>query len=210
MTSTTNDMAKRSAAKNGNGANLGFEEKPWAAADRLRGHMNAAENKHVLLGLVFLKDISDAFQELHDALVADKFRDRRGETLFIDARKLGSLVDRTHREMSEDEITRIARTYHAWRGEKDAGKYEDIDGFCKSASLEEITSHGHVLTPGRYIGAEETEDDDDMPFDERMEQSTARLKGRFAESAKLEKAILRNLASLGFTGSEKSEVRGEK
>jgi type I restriction enzyme M protein len=133
-----------------------------------------------------------------------KFRDRRGETLFIDARKRGVLVDRTHRELSEVEIARIAKTYHAWRGEKDAGKYADIAGFCKSASLEEITSHGHVLTPGRYVGAEETEDDDDMPFDERMEQLTAKLKGQFAESAKLEKAILKNLASLGFTGKEPS------
>ena len=131
-----------------------------------------------------------------------KFRDRRGSTLFIDARKLGVLVDRTHRELPEGEIARIAKTYHAWRGEKDAGKYADIAGFCKSAALEEITSHGHVLTPGRYVGAEETEDDDDMPFDERMEQLTAKLKGQFAESAKLEKAILKNLASLGFTGKE--------
>ena len=95
-----------------------------------------------------------------------KFRDRRGETLFIDSRKLGTLVDRTHRELSVEEITRIAKTYHAWRGEKGAGKYEDILGFCKSAPKEEIASHGHVLTPSRYVGAEETEDDDDMPFDE--------------------------------------------
>ena len=131
-----------------------------------------------------------------------KFRDRRGETLFIDARKLGSLVDRTHREMSEDEITRIARTYHAWRGEKGAGKYADIAGFCKSADLDTITGHGYVLTPGRYVGAEETTDADDMPFDERMERLTAKLKGQFAESVRLEKAILRNLASLGFTGKE--------
>lgn len=131
-----------------------------------------------------------------------KFRDRRGETLFIDARKLGALIDRTHRELSEDDIARIARTYHAWRGEKDAGKYADVAGFCKNASQEEIASHGHVLTPGRYVGAEETEDDDDMPFEERMEQLTAKLKSQFKESAKLEKAILRNLALLGF-GREK-------
>jgi type I restriction enzyme M protein len=133
-----------------------------------------------------------------------KFRDRRGETLFIDARKLGALIDRTHRELTEDEIARIAMTYHAWRGEKEAGKYEDIAGFCKSATREDIESHGHVLTPGRYIGAEETEDDDDMPFDERMEQLTAKLKIQFKESAKLEKAIIKNLASLGFTGAEPS------
>lgn len=133
-----------------------------------------------------------------------KQRDRRGETLFIDARKLGSLVDRTHRELSDEELSRIARTYHAWRGESEAGEYADIPGFCKSARQAEIASHGHVLTPGRYVGAEETTDDDDMPFDERMQQLTAKLIGQFAESARLEKAILANLASLGFTGKESS------
>lgn len=130
------------------------------------------------------------------------FRDRRGSTLFIDARKLGTLVDRTHRELSEDEVARIAKTYHAWRGEKDAGDYEDIAGFCMSATTEVISSHGFVLTPGRYVGAEDIEDDDDMPFDQRMEQLTGKLKEQFRESAKLEKAILKNLASLGFTGKE--------
>lgn len=134
-----------------------------------------------------------------------QFLDRRGETLFIDARKLGSLVDRTHREMSEDEIARIAWTYHALRGEKGAGKYADIAGFCKSADLHAITGHGYVLTPGRYVGAEETTDDDDMPFDERMEQLTAKLKGQFAESAKLEKAILETLLR-----SVSQEVRIQK
>ncbi len=135
------------------------------------------------------------------------FRDRRGETLFIDARKLGTLVDRTHRELSEDEVARIAKTYHAWRGEKETADYADIAGFCMSATTEVITSHGFVLTPGRYVGAEDIEDDDDMPFDERMEQLTGKLKGQFKESAKLEKAILRNLASLGFEGRrEKYEV----
>ena len=405
-------MAKSKKASNGNGANLGFEEKLWAAADKLRGHMDAAEYKHVVLGLVFLKYISDAFQELHDALASDKNSDPEdrdeylAENVFwvpkvarwaklqasakqppigkliddamaaiekdnptlkgvlpkdygrasLDKQRLGELIDligtiglgdaesrgkdvlgrvyefflgkfanaegkgggefytpqsvvkllvemiepykgriydpccgsggmfvssekfvvahggrvgdlsiygqesnnttwrlskmnlairgidgnigphnadtfhndlhkdlkadfilanppfnisdwggeRTHRELSEVEIARIAKTYHAWRGEKDAGKYADIAGFCKSASREEIESHGHVLTPGRYVGAEETEDDDDMPFDERMRQLTAKLKGQFAESAKLEKAILKNLASLGFTGKESS------
>lgn len=130
------------------------------------------------------------------------FRDRRGSTLFIDARKLGTLVDRTHRELSEVEVARIARTYHAWRGEQDAGDYEDIAGFCMSATTDVISSHGFVLTPGRYVGAEDIEDDDDMPFDQRMEQLTGKLKEQFKESAKLEKAILKNLASLGFTGKE--------
>ncbi|WP_417851097.1 type I restriction-modification system subunit M [Thalassoglobus sp.] len=133
-----------------------------------------------------------------------KFRDRRKHTLFIDARKLGTLVDRTHRELSEEEITRVANTYHAWRGEKDAGKYEDIAGFCKSASTDDIIGHNYVLTPGRYVGAEDIEDDDDMPFEERMEYLTAKLKGQFKESGKLEKTIVSNLASLGFTGKESS------
>lgn len=127
-----------------------------------------------------------------------KFRDRRKETLFIDARKLGVLVDRTHRELTEEEINRVARAYHAWRGEKDAGKYEDVPGFCKSATTDEIASHGHVLTPGRYVGAEAAEDDDE-PFDEAMQRLTNTLAAQFAESAKLEKRIAKNLASLGFT-----------
>ncbi|MBC7232149.1 MAG: N-6 DNA methylase [Chloroflexi bacterium] len=88
-----------------------------------------------------------------------KFRDRRGHVLFIDARKLGRMVDRTHRELTDEDITRIARTYHAWRGEKEAGEYKDVPGFCKSATLEEVRKHGHVLTPGRYVGAEAQEDD---------------------------------------------------
>jgi type I restriction enzyme M protein len=88
-----------------------------------------------------------------------KFRDRRGQTLFIDARKLGHLVDRIHRELSDEEIARIAMTYHAWRGEKDAGQYKDVPGFCKGAKTEEIAAHGFVLTPGRYVGAEEAEEE---------------------------------------------------
>ncbi len=130
-----------------------------------------------------------------------KFRDRRGQTLFIDARKLGQLVDRTHRELTEEEIARIGKTYHAWRGEKVAGKYADIAGFCKSATTEEITGHGFVLTPGRYVGAEEAEDDGE-PFGDKMQRLTNTLAGQFKESARLEKAIMKNLASLGFSPKE--------
>ena len=122
-------------------------------------------------------------------------RDRRGQVLFIDARKLGNLVDRTHRDLSDDELARIAQTYHAWRGEKVAGAYEDVPGFCKSATLEEIASRGHVLTPGRYVGAEEAEDDDE-PFEEKVKRLTEKLDEQFKESARLEAAIRANLRHL--------------
>jgi type I restriction enzyme M protein len=126
-----------------------------------------------------------------------RLRDRRGQVLFIDARKLGELVDRTHRELTDDEIARIARTYHAWRGEKDAGNYEDIPGFCKSEKLDEIRKHGHVLTPGRYVGAETTEDDGE-PLEEKMKRLTATLRQQQTETAKLDAAIAANLKELGF------------
>ncbi|MGB4599553.1 MAG: class I SAM-dependent DNA methyltransferase [Trichlorobacter sp.] len=128
-----------------------------------------------------------------------KFRDRRGEVLFIDARKMGAMVDRTHRELTAEEISRIAATYHAWRGEKEAVAYADIPGFCKAASLDEIRKHGHVLTPGRYVGAEAQEEDDE-PFQEKMQRLAATLDQQFAESARLEKAIRDNLKALGIAG----------
>ncbi len=128
-----------------------------------------------------------------------KFRDRRGHMLFIDARKLGPLVDRTHRELADDDIARIAGTYHAWRGEKEAGEYADIPGFCKSAPLEEVRKHGHVLTPGRYVGAEAQEADGE-PFDEKMQRLTATLREQQAAAAKLDAAIAANLKELGFGG----------
>lgn len=124
------------------------------------------------------------------------FRDRRGEVLFIDARKLGHLVDRTRREFSDEDITKIADTYHAWRGEKDAGEYEDVPGFCKAASLEEIKGHGYVLTPGRYVGAEVAEDDD-TPFEERFAALKAKLEGQFAEAERLTATIREKLAEVG-------------
>jgi len=124
-------------------------------------------------------------------------RDRRGETLFIDARKLGVLVDRTHRELPEAELARIATTYHAWRGEPEAGTYVDVPGFCKSATSKEIQSHGYVLTPGRYVGAEDLEEDDE-PIEEKMQRLTAKLEEQFKESARLENAIRENLKGLGY------------
>jgi type I restriction enzyme M protein len=128
-----------------------------------------------------------------------RFRDRRGETLFIDARKMGRLIDRVHRELTDEEIAKIAGTYHAWRGNKGAGKYADVPGFCKSATMEEVQRHGHVLTPGRYVGAAEVEEDDE-PFDERMKRLTTQLEEQFVEGVRLEKAIRENLKGLGYGG----------
>ncbi|MEB2344894.1 MAG: class I SAM-dependent DNA methyltransferase [Deltaproteobacteria bacterium] len=128
-----------------------------------------------------------------------KFRNRRGQVLFIDARKLGRMVDRTHRELTDEDIARIADTYHAWRGEKEAGEYADVPGFCKSAVLEEVRKHGHVLTPGRYVGAE-AQGDDGEPFDEKMKRLTATLREQQAEAAKLDAAIAANLKELGYGG----------
>jgi type I restriction enzyme M protein len=125
------------------------------------------------------------------------FRDRRRQTLFIDARKLGRLIDRTHRELTDEEIARIADTYHAWRGDSEAGSYGDVPGFCKSATTEEIAAHGYVLTPGRYVGAEDAEDDDE-PFEEKMRRLVATLEQQFVESALLETAIRKYLAGLGY------------
>jgi type I restriction enzyme M protein len=127
-----------------------------------------------------------------------RYRDRAREVLFIDARKLGSMVDRVHRELTDADIAQIERTYHAWRGDRDCKrKYADVAGFCKSASLAEIRSHGHVLTPGRYVGAEEIVDDGE-PFDSKMKRLTATLKDQMAEGERLDKAIKENLKGLGF------------
>ena len=150
------------------------------------------------------------------------FRDRRKQTLFIDARKLGTLIDRVHRELTDADLDKITSTYHAWRGDsltrsredreakpaqseplrafapsRENFAYSDIPGFCKSATTAEIAAHGHVLTPGRYVGAEEVEDDGD-PFEEKMPRLVAELHAQFAESAKLESAIRQNLKGLGY------------
>ncbi len=123
-----------------------------------------------------------------------KLRDRRGEILFIDARKLGHMVDRTRRELSDEDIAKIADTYHAWR---EGNGYEDVPGFCKSASLEEVRGHNYVLTPGRYVGATAVEEDD-VPFEEKMAELTAKLAEQFEESSRLEVEIKKNLEWLGF------------
>ena len=107
------------------------------------------------------------------------------------------MIDRVHRELTEADLEKIVGTYHAWRGEKGAGKYEDVPGFCKSATTAEIAAHGYVLTPGRYVGAEEVEDDGE-PFAEKMPRLVAELQAQFKESASLEAQIRSNLKGLGY------------
>lgn len=120
---------------------------------------------------------------------------RQGQTLFIDARRMGYLIDRTLRDLSDEEIAQIAGTYHLWRVGN--GDYQDIPGFCKSATLDEIAGHGYALTPGRYVGAADV-DDDGEPFEEKMARLTTTLQEQFAECARLEQVIRDNLARLGY------------
>ncbi|WP_454832994.1 class I SAM-dependent DNA methyltransferase [Pseudoxanthomonas wuyuanensis] len=124
-------------------------------------------------------------------------RDRRGEVLFIDARNMGQLVDRTRRELTDDDIQKIAATYHAWRGEKDAGDYKDTPGFCKAASLDDIRKHGHVLTPGRYVGAQAVEEDGES-FADKMQRLSAQWREQQKEAVRLDAAIEANLKGLGY------------
>jgi len=132
-----------------------------------------------------------------------RFRDRRGETLFIDARKLGVMVDRVHRELTDEDIKKIAGTYHSWRGDPDCGQdYEDVLGFCKGAGIDEIREHNHILTPGRYVGAEPIEDDGE-PFEEKMKRLVSDLSEQMAEARRLDGVIASNLRYLGFPLEER-------
>ena len=124
-----------------------------------------------------------------------KFRDRRGDVLFIDARKMGVMIDRRHRELTEEDIKKISDTYHAWRGE--GGKYADVLGFCKSSKIDEIRKHEHILTPGRYVGAEEEEEDLEG-FDEKMKRFISELAKQMEEGKKLDEEIKKNLERIGY------------
>ena len=199
--------------------------------------MDAAEYKHVVLGLIFLKYISDAFEAKHAELDAqraegndpedpDEFRavnifwvpaEARWSHLKANAPQptIGTLVDRTHRELTDADIAQVAGAYHAWRGDAPgtpspssarehadgvAGGprvYADVPGFCKAATLDDIRKHGHVLTPGRYVGAAAVEDDGE-PFAEKMERLTAELAAHFADAARLDAEIRTNLARFGY------------
>lgn len=127
------------------------------------------------------------------------WRDRRGEILFIDARKLGRMVDRVRRELTADDIAKIADTYHAWRGEPDAVEYVDVAGFCKAASLEDVRSHDYVLTPGRYVGAADLEDDG-LPFAVRFGELKQVLLEQFTEAERLSAEVRQRLAAIAVDG----------
>lgn len=127
----------------------------------------------------------------------DRFRKRSGETLFIDARDTFEQISRKQVVFNPGHIEKISNTVRAWRGEKDAGKYEDVSGFCKSASLEEIKKNGYVLTPGRYVGLADVEDDG-VSFEEKMTKLSSELRVAFEKGRKLEKQIESNLKELGF------------
>ena len=124
-----------------------------------------------------------------------KFRNRRDEILFIDAREVGHLINRRTRTFSGEDIARIASTYHNWRNPD--GAYEDVPGFCKSATLEEVREKGYVLTPGRYVGLPD-EEDDGIPFEEKMNALTAQLAEQFAHEIELQQRIHENLRRIDY------------
>ena len=118
----------------------------------------------------------------------------KGQTLFIDARKMGDMVNRRLRELSDEDIKKIANTYIAWQNEE---RYEDVQGYCKAASIDEIKKHDYILTPGRYVGIEEVEDDGE-PFEEKMERLTNTLANQFKKSRELEEEIRKQLGGIGY------------
>ncbi|MGE7795881.1 type I restriction-modification system subunit M [Lysinibacillus fusiformis] len=123
-------------------------------------------------------------------------RERNNEILFIDARKLGFMADRTHKEFADVDIQKITHAFHTWRGTTD-GEYEDALGFCKAATLEEVRNNDYILTPGRYVGLEEVEEDDE-PFEEKMTRLTTELAEQFEKSRELEDQIRQALGGIGY------------
>lgn len=125
----------------------------------------------------------------------NKYKDRHDEVLFIDARKLGKMIDRRHRELTEKELDKVSNTYHDWRNKN--SKYEDVKGFCKAVKIENVEKNGFVLTPGRYVGTDFELEDDEV-FEEKMKRLTTELSAQFKESKKLEGKIRKSLKKVGF------------
>ncbi len=177
----------------------------WATADKLRANMVEADVVEVMIALpgqlFFNTQIPACLWFLA------KQKKRKGEVLFIDARKLASMISRVQGELTDEVIARIAATVAAWRGEAlDADSkidscsrngYVDIPGFCRSVALAEIAQHGHVLTPGRYVGAEAVEDDDEA-FADKMQKLTEKLGEQMAKGAELDAVIRQKLEGLGY------------
>lgn len=181
----------------------------WTAADKLRANVDAAVYKHVVLGLIFLKYVSDAFKERHAELEAsfhdpkhDYYLGDDADELIVEELEISDYyteknvfwVPALARWNFIRDNAKVADTFHAWK--KGAG-YEDIPGFCKTVTIEKIKKHDFVLTPGRYVGAPPQEDDGE-PFEEKMIRLTAALKEQFAEGARLEAEIRKNLTGLGY------------
>lgn len=140
------------------------------------------------------------------ALGPTSHRNREGETLFIDARKMGSMISRTQKELSAEDIAKISNTYHSWRSQSETehlklntenSAYEDVPGYCKSVTLDEIKKHDYVLTPGRYVGAAALEDDG-IPFETKMTELSQTLFAQMDEAKALDQTITENLQSLGY------------
>jgi type I restriction enzyme M protein len=157
--------------------------------------------------LWFLTKNKKAESEANNARAA-RTRNREGETLFIDARKIGSMISRTQKELTTEDIAKIAKTYHKWRSQTPTDNcelttgnsteaYADVAGYCKSATLEDIRKHDYVLTPGRYVGAAALEDDG-IPFETKMTKLSQTLYAQMEESAKLDEVIRKNLEGLGY------------
>ena len=219
--------------KKENTTSIGFEDAIWRAADKLRGNLNASEYEGVVLGLIFLKYISDKFEAKFVELSEDEYADvedkdeyeadlvegiialpsqlfystgipvslwflsrnkqQPGKVLFIDARNMGTMVTRAVRELMQDDIRKIAATFDSYR----AGTLEDEAGYCAVKTLQDIAAQDFILTPGRYVGIAEQEDDGE-PFEEKMQRLTSELSGLFAESHRLEDEIKKQLGSIGF------------
>jgi type I restriction enzyme M protein len=129
---------------------------------------------------------------------ADKYRDRPGETLFIDARDMSEEINKSLNRLTAEHVEQISETVRAYRGEKNTQEYYDEKGFCKVATIDEIRDQNWVLTPGRYAGVKQSSFDDDEPFDEKMDRLTEALAGQFEENDVLEQQIKKNLQNLGY------------
>ena len=227
MANPKNNRLAPSALRQAGGANLGFESELWRAADALRSNMDAAEYKHVVLGLIFLKYISDAFEEQRAKLEADRAqgadpedpdeyravnifwvpKEARWPKLKSEARQptIGKVIDDAMLAIERDNpsLKGVAAACMASRKSMDArdkmDPYQDIPGFCKTTTIEEIRKHGYVLTPGRYVGATPQEDDGE-PFEEKMQRLVAALREQTDQAAKLDKLIWANLEDVGYGG----------